>query len=74
MAAKQTKMVIQMKTISAGPEGSFQPGQKLRAPGQISLEQARLFVKAGAAVEIDEPKVEKQTATSRDAGERETRA
>lgn len=73
MAAKQTKMVIQMKTISAGPEGSFQPGQKLRAPGQISLEQARLFVRAGA-VEIDEPKVEKQTATSRDAGERETRA
>lgn len=73
MAAKQTGMLIQMKTISAGPEGSFQPGQKLRAPGQISLEQARLFVRAGA-VEIDEPKVEKQTATSRDAGERETRA
>jgi hypothetical protein len=48
-------MKIQMKTLSSGPAGSFQPGQIVDLPE----DQARAFVAGGYAVTMEsKPKVE----------------
>lgn len=69
-------MKIQMKTMSAGPDGSFQPGQIVDLPE----EKAKAFVAGGYAVDVtpkakaEAPKTEQSVETATSKPEAETAA
>lgn len=52
---------ITMRTVSAGPKGSFQPGQRVNIPTDLDLETAELWVEVGVAVWAEKPTPEAAT-------------
>lgn len=59
-------MKIKMRTLMAGPDGTFQPGQTR----DVSAKQAKALIDGGFAERVQTPK--RETATDPKAAKRET--
>ena len=62
-------MKIRMKTLAAGPKGTYYPGQERDVDDKTGAE----LCAAGSAVPIGEPGAKKETATDKSADRMEKR-